>query len=256
MMAQITLDKAIALLSSEKLKERSDSLADLKHILQQNKRSSKLTSLNDKACHKIFESLFRFISVERSLYNRASSKGACASRLSACASVIRTAINVFLRNLRTKSIRAIVDHITEILQVPGEGLWEHLGADYLKCLTTLLRYPPHLEHLAANEWDKVLNLCLRSIGAPEDGDSQSSDHNGHPSTLDDFLDASSRSTPSRRTSSLALREKQSGDKRIVAEAIVCIQLLTATPTAPVQVAAEKVLRGLGTFFEAFADRWK
>ncbi|KAH2370988.1 Serine/threonine-protein kinase tel1 [Aspergillus fumigatus] len=233
-MAQITLDKAIALLSSEKLKERSDSLADLKHILQQNKRSSKLTSLNDKACHKIFESLFRFISVERSLYNRASSKGACASRLSACASVIRTAINVFLRNLRTKSIRAIVDHITEILQVPGEGLWEHLGADYLKCLTTLLRYPPHLEHLAANEWDKVLNLCLRSIGAPEDGDSQSSDHNGHPSTLDDFLDASSRSTPSRRTSSLALREKQSGDKRIVAEAIV---------------AAEKVLRGLGTFLK-------
>lgn len=57
-MAQVTLDKAIALLSSEKLKERSDSLAglstaepvngnllilpDLKHILQQNKRSSKL----------------------------------------------------------------------------------------------------------------------------------------------------------------------------------------------------------------------
>ncbi|PKX97560.1 DNA-binding protein kinase TEL1 [Aspergillus novofumigatus IBT 16806] len=249
MMAQVTLDKAIALLSSERLKERSDSLADLKHILQQNKRSSKLTSLNDKACHKIFESLFRFISLERSLYNKASSKGASASRLSACASVIRTAIDVFLRNLRTKSIRAIVDHITEILQVPGEGLWEHLGADYLKCLTKLLHYPPHLEHLAANEWDKVLNLCLRSIGAPGDGDSQSSDHNGHPSTLDDFLGASSRSTPSRRTSSLALREKQNGDKRTVAEAIVCIQLLTATPSAPVQSAAEKVLRGLGTFLK-------
>ncbi|RHZ52673.1 DNA-binding protein kinase TEL1 [Aspergillus thermomutatus] len=249
MMAQVTLDRAIALLSSERLKERSDSLADLKHILQQNKRSSKLISLNDKACHKIFESLFRFISVEKSLYNKASSKGASASRLSACASVIRTAIDVFLRNLRTKSIRAIVDHITEILQVPGEGLWEHLGADYLKCLTTLLRYPPHVEHLAVNEWDKVLNLCLRSIGAPDDEDSQSSDPTGHLSTLDDFLGTSSRLTPSRRTSTLAIREKQNGDKRIVAEAIVCIQLLTATPTAPVQSAAEKVLRGLGTFLK-------
>ncbi|GIC89214.1 DNA-binding protein kinase TEL1 [Aspergillus udagawae] len=248
-MAQVTLDRAIALLSSDRLKERSDSLADLKHILQQNKKSSKLTSLNDKACHKIFESLFRFISVERSLYSKATSKGASASRLSACATVIRTAIDAFLLNLRTKSIRAIVDHITEILQVPGEGLWEHLGADYLKCLTTLLRYPPHLEHLAVNEWDKVLNLCLRSIGAPEDEDSQSSDRNGHSSTLDDFLGASLRSTPSRRTSSLALREKQNGDKRTVAEAIVCIQLLTATPTAPVQSAAEKVLRGLGTFLK-------
>ncbi|EAW13128.1 DNA-binding protein kinase TEL1 [Aspergillus clavatus NRRL 1] len=248
-MAQVTLDKAIALLSSERLKERSDSLADLKHILQQTKTSSKLTSLNDKACHKIFESLFRFISVEKSLYNKASSKGASGSRLSACASVIRTAVDVFLRNLRTKSIRAIVDHITEILQVPGEGLWEHLSADYLKCLTTLLHYPPHVEHLGANEWEKVLNFCLTSVGAEGEGNSQPNVRDSHSSILDDYVGVSPRST-SRRTSTLALREKQSGDKRAAGEAIVCIQLLVATPIAPVQAFAEKVLQGLTAFLKS------
>lgn len=211
------------------------------------------TSLSDKACYKIFDSLFRFIAVEKPAYIRAlkSSRGPTGSRLSACASVIRTAVDVFRRNLRIKSVRAIIDHITDVLPVPGEGLWEPLSVDYTKSLAALLRYPPHIEHLGDDDWEQLMCFCLRSLGLQDYGDSQQSRGNGHRSTLDGYLDAGGgRSTPSRMTPTLPIREKQVGDKSVIEEALVCIQLLASSPNAPVQTAAEKILRGLAEFVKS------
>ncbi|OJK01690.1 hypothetical protein ASPACDRAFT_1898851 [Aspergillus aculeatus ATCC 16872] len=239
-MGEITLEGAIALLASDKLKARSDGLADLKHILQQNRKSSKLNTLNDKACHKLFESLFRYVSVEKSLYTRASSKGASASRLSSCASVIRTAIDVFLPNLRTKSVRAIVDHVTETVSTPGAPLADILGVDYIKCLTTLFSFPPHLEHLAGNEWDKLLEFCLQILGSHET-DSQESGQTHRLSTLDSLVaSANGASTPSR----VSFRENSRPDTSAVTEAVLCIQLLIGCPTAPILESAEEILQEL------------
>ncbi|KAK1140739.1 Serine/threonine-protein kinase tel1 [Aspergillus melleus] len=253
-MGEISLDRALALLSSEKQKERSDGLADLKHIFQQNKQNSKLSSLNDKACHKIFESLFRLIAAEKSVFTRANFKGPSASRLSTCASVIRTAIDVFLPNLRVKSVRAITDHITDTLLTPRHDLFDLLGVDYTKCLSTLLNYPPHVEHLGASEWEKLVSFCLRSISLPEDEESEQSFSNSRRSTLDDFRTGGSRGkTPSRATSALAVREKPRGDQSAIIEALNCIQVLTASPSAPIQDSAERILEGLAKFLKSPAS---
>ncbi|KAL2830033.1 hypothetical protein BDW59DRAFT_141646 [Aspergillus cavernicola] len=248
MKGEITLDGAIALLSSDKIKDRTDGLADLKHILQQNKRTSKLQSMSDKACHKIFESLFRLVSIERSLYNRLSAKATASSRLSACASVVRTAVNTLLRNMRTKSVRAVIDHITDILASPGASLFELLCVDYTKCLGTILQYPPHAEHLGAEEWEKVLNFCLRTINVSDDEDSQQSSWSRHLSTLDDFIGGSGgRSTPSRMTPTLALREKPKGPSGAVEDALLCIKVFSGVPNAPIQDNAESILHGLAKY---------
>ncbi|RAL14631.1 DNA-binding protein kinase TEL1 [Aspergillus homomorphus CBS 101889] len=239
-MGEITLEGAIALLASEKQRDRSDGLADLKHILQQNRKNSRLSTLNDKACHKLFESLFRYVSVEKSLYTRSSSKGASASRLSSCASVLRTAIDIFLHKLRAKSVRSIIDHVTETVSAPEAPLAEVLGVDYIKCLTTLLSFPPHLEHLADNEWDKIMEFCLRTVGSHK-SDSQESAQSHRLSTLDSFLaPASGTSTPSRMPS----RGKSRPDTSAVTEAVLCIQLLVGCPTAPILDSAEEILCGL------------
>lgn len=187
--------------------------------------------------------------MEKWYYNRASSKGASSTRLSTCASVLRIAVDVLLRNLRTKSIRALVDHITETLPVPEEGLWEPLSVDYTKCLVTLLHHPRHIEHMNTGEWEKLMNFCLRSLGIFEDEDSQLS-RNGSRPTLDDFLGVSGQSTSSRAskvskpTSSLAIREKHAGGRNVVGEIIRCIQQLVASPSTPVQSNAERILYAL------------
>ncbi|KAL3473129.1 hypothetical protein BJX99DRAFT_234283 [Aspergillus californicus] len=249
MKGEITLDSAIALLSSDKIKDRTDGLADLKHILQQNKRNSKLQSMSDKACHKIFESLFRLISIEKSLYNRASSKGAASSRLSACASVVRTAVDALLRNLRTRSVRAVIDHITDNLLNSEGSLFALLSLDYTKCLSTILHYPPHAEHLGIEEWEKVLDFCLRIINVSDDDDSPPSSLSRRSSTLDDLFGASGgRSTPSKMTPTLAYREKPRGPTGgAVEEALLCIKVLSGVPNAPIQDNAENVLRGLAKY---------
>ncbi|KAL4930851.1 DNA-binding protein kinase TEL1 [Aspergillus undulatus] len=250
MVGEITLDGAIALLSSDKVKDRTDGLADLKHILQQNKRSSKLQSMGDKACHRIFESLFRFISTEKSLYNRASFKikGGPSSRLSTCASVIRTAVVALLRNLRTKSVRAVLDHITDVLVSPGSDLFELLSVDYTKCLSTILHYPPHVEHLSVEEWENIMQYCLKLINHSLDDNSQQGTWSPHSSNLDDYLGASGgRSTPSRMTPALALREKPKGPTGAVEEALLCVKVLSGVPNAPIQENAESVLSGLAEY---------
>ncbi|KAL3486656.1 hypothetical protein BJX62DRAFT_241792 [Aspergillus germanicus] len=253
MRGEITLDRALALISSEKIKERTDGLADLKHVLQQNKRSSKLQSMSDKGCHHIFESLFRLVSAEKSLYNRGSSKGAASTRLSACASVIRTAVDALLCNLRAKSVRAVLDHITDTLVNREAPLFELLSVDYTKCLSTILHYPPHVEHLGVEEWEKAVNFCLSIIGVSDDEESQHSTWSRHSSTLDDYLGVSGgRSTPSRMTPSLAFREKPKGPTGAFEEALQCIKMLSGVPNAPIQDFAETMLRGLTRYVASSA----
>ncbi|KAL4891289.1 hypothetical protein BDV59DRAFT_182996 [Aspergillus ambiguus] len=250
-MAEITVEKALSLLSSDKQKDRSDGLADLKHILQQNKRNSKLTSLNDKACYKIFESLFRFVSAEKSLYNRAHSKGASATRLSACASVIRTAVDVFLRNLRMRSVRAIIDHITDLLVDPNHSIFDVLCVDYTKCLTSLLHHPPHREHLGPSEWTKALEFCLKSIAPQDDENTSLGSSNDQRSTLDGYLVSDRGSNPARMTPALPVRERSKGNKSAVGEAMTCIQLLTMSPNAPVHDTFDKILLRLAKFLRPY-----
>ncbi|KAJ5745974.1 hypothetical protein N7520_011156 [Penicillium odoratum] len=253
-MGEIFLDKALGFLSSDKQKDRADGLADLKHILHQNKQSSKLLDLNDKACYKIFESLFRFVALERPIYNRAqrsNSKNPSRTRLSTCSSVLRTAVNIFMRNLRTKTVRAIIEHITETIPIPGEGLWELLSVDYTKCLASLLRHSPHTEHLGDTEWENLMDFCLSVINLDEGNENQLSIRIEHRSTLEETLDSSDgRSTPFRMTPAPTPKEKHSGERNTLVEIITCIQLLTASPNAPVQATAENILRSLVEFVKS------
>ncbi|KAJ9371691.1 hypothetical protein DTO282E5_3624 [Paecilomyces variotii] len=254
-MGQITLDGALLLLSSDKQKERTDGLGDLKHILQQNKQNARLDALSDKACHKVFEALFRFVSVEKPTYNRSkSTKATSSSRLSACASVLRTAVEGSLRNLRTKSVHAVLHHIIQTIPVPGEGLWETLASDYIKCLRTLLQYPPHVEHLGDREWQDAVDFCLRSLAAVDNEGNELSIRMSHRSSSEAWESSSTRLTPMRRTSSQAPRLTQSdgqGNRGIIEELVICIKLLTSSSNAPVHSTSEKILNGLTDFLISF-----
>lgn len=167
--------------------------------------------------------------------------------------MLRTAVDIFLRNLRTRTVRAIIDHITETIPIPGEGLWELLSVDYTKCLTSLLRYPPHTEHLGDAEWEKLVDYCLAAINLQESDESQLSIRSGYRSAPEDPLEGSdSRSTPSRMTPAPSVKEKHVGDRNAIGEVVVCIQLLTATPSTPVQAAAENILHGLVGFVKSLS----
>lgn len=162
--------------------------------------------------------------------------------------MLRTAVDIYLRNIRAKTVRAIIDHITETIPVPGEGLWEPLSVDYTKCLTSLLQYPPHTEHLGDADWERLVDFCLDAINVKESDESQLSIRSGLRSAPEDTLDGSDgRSTPQRLTPAPGNKEKFVGDRNTVGEVVACIRLLTSSPSAPIQAAAESILQGLLDF---------
>jgi ataxia telangiectasia mutated family protein len=156
------------------------------------------------------------------------------------------AVDLFLRNVRIKTVRAIVDHITETIPIPGEGLWDHLSADYTKCLASLLRYRPHAEHLDEEDWENLISFCLAGIGLREN-ESQLSIRSGYRSAHEDPDASDSRSTPSRMTPAPTSRESHSGNRNVHEGLLLCIQLLTAVPNPPIQNTANIILHGLVDF---------
>lgn len=138
----------------------------------------------------------------------------------------------------------MVDHITQILPTPGEGLWEHLSKDYLKALRILIGYPAHVEHLV-DRWSHLVRFCLRGIG-PSDNDEESQ------LTIRSFRSGSvdvndERSTPIRTTHIQSYRRAQadiSGSKGNTMELLNCLQSLTFASNAPILAEAESLLKNL------------
>jgi ataxia telangiectasia mutated family protein len=164
------------------------------------------------------------------------------------------AVDIFLRNLRIKTVRAIADHIIETIPVPGEGLWEPLSLDYTKCLASLLRYRPHTEHLDEEDWENIISFCLASVSHRENEDSQLSIRSGYRFFPEDQDASDSRSTPSRITiaPTPASREGHGGNRNVIEEVVICIQLLTTSPNPPLQTTAQRILHGLSEFVESSA----
>lgn len=189
------------------------------------------------------------MSIERSAYNRANKKSSASeSRLSTCASVLRIAIESSSRGLRMKSVLAIVDHIIQTLPVQGHSLWGCLGTDYMKCLRILLQHPVHVEHLRETHWLDILNFCLQRLDLTESDGSQLSIRTTHHSTAESIDSGGSHAAPMRATSSHAGKLGQFDDnKTTVEDAVVCLQLLTASPNSPIKSVAGELLNGLSNY---------
>ncbi|OJD11921.1 hypothetical protein AJ78_07406 [Emergomyces pasteurianus Ep9510] len=271
-MNEISLEDALGAIGSEVLKKRvaglegtvlasflsvnqaDSSWKDLKHILLRNRQTPKLNHLTDKEYHTIFEALFRFISVEKSSYNRAKTsvaKSPSSIRLTTCASALRTTVELGVRKIRSKTVTALLYHVSDALQNPGEGLWVPLSGDYIKILRTILQYPPHLEQLKKGDWHHVVDFCFRAIGVNKPTEASllsirsrtrlQSESLGDPGSPASSVDASSlrrdRSSRSETTSKTDEFE-------------TCIQLLLSSPSAHIIENAERLLDGLVEYLQS------
>lgn len=118
--------------------------------------------VKDGGYHTILETVFRVVKLESANLVRASksTKNKVESRLSACASTVRLIVDVALQRLRYKTIKALVEHITQTLPTADAGYCEPLLKDYLKTLVTVFDYKAHPEHFLGNEWHEAVDFCI------------------------------------------------------------------------------------------------
>jgi len=185
------------------------------------------------------------------------------SRLSACASLVRLIVDVSLKKLRYKTVKALVEHITQTLPTADAGYCEPLLKDYLKALVTLFDYKAHPEHFLEQEWHEAVDFCIelacdlnRTYEPDESGFSngvralhESSSHRdnlsraGTPSTFGDLGRKSGR-TASQRGAYPHLRDS---DREI----LLCLRSLTSVPNAPIMDRAHKILTTLIELLQSY-----
>ncbi|EGE85810.2 phosphotidylinositol kinase Tel1 [Blastomyces dermatitidis ATCC 18188] len=253
-MKEVSLKDALGAIGSDLQRNRVAGLEDLKHILLLNRQTPKLNHLTDKEYHKIFETLFRFISTEKSTYKRAkpsTSKSSSGTRLTNCASALRTTVELGVHKIRPKTVTALLYHVADAIQNLGDALWEPLSGDYIKVIKTILQYPPHLEHLSKDVWCHVVDFCFQAIGViePNQGTQLSIRNRTRPPS-------ESPGGPGSRASSMepgALRRNKSSGSETSTnsdELETCIQLLCSYPSSPIIDNAKKLIDGLLDYLES------
>ncbi|PGH11261.1 hypothetical protein AJ79_04996 [Helicocarpus griseus UAMH5409] len=256
-MRDVNLDDALEAVRSDKQRTRTDGLEDLKHVLAQNRQTPKLYKFGDKEYHKIFEALFRFISIETSSYKRPKSsisKSTAASRLTSCASAIRTTVELGLHKIRAKTVTAVLYHITDAIPDSGEVLWEPLSGNYIKILRTILQYPPHVEHLRKDDWRHLVDFCLRAIGAVGSDEGNQLSVRSRSRLPSEGLDESGSRANSVESSSLRRSRNARPDASGTTEELeTCIQLLCSCPSAPILDENGKLLNGLVDYLASLSS---
>lgn len=217
-------------------------LVELKRIVHDNRQTSELKQVNDRGYHAILEPVFKAAKADISAYSRApkSTKTKLGDRLSACASLVRTLVEVGLSKLRYRTVKALLDHITQSLQTADGDYCDPLVLDYFRALATLLGYEAHLEHLSSDDWTELSEFC---IVVANDLNKSS---NGSNSPSRSFGSHASRSaTPSNATGKHASQRTAYPQlQRSNEDICLCLQRLFLVPSAPLLDKAEDVLSTL------------
>ncbi|GAB7328560.1 hypothetical protein MBLNU13_g00514t1 [Cladosporium sp. NU13] len=246
MNGEITLADALERVRKS-VRERSDGLADLKHVLRHNQRSSSIDSLSDASFHRIYETLFGVVVAEQNAHAAAKTptlKSAASNRLSSCAGVLRLAVEVGVASVRLKTVKALLDHFIETTYLPGGAICEPLASEYPKAMHAVLAYPPHVAHLPKTEWERTARFCLEHIPAAQSESQAEAASLGVNTTF-----MSSRSSRSRINNSVGSQPVRGPARQVAEEMVACLRLLTSAPNAPVTAMASDILWAMIAFLQ-------
>lgn len=163
---------------------------------------------------------------------------------------MRLAVELGVKKFRYKTVKAIVDHITQTVPTSDSGYCEPLAAEYFKSLRIVLEYQPHPEHLSKDEWHEVVDFCnetLHDLNATSNGKNAHS-LNGN-SSMDSFNICLSRSaTPGTVSDNGHQASNRSSQhlvklnlKSSVEDIVLCLKHLMSASNAPVLEKAQTTL---------------
>ena len=202
--------------------------------------------MTDKSYHQLFENLFRISYTEKSNYAKVGKPRIQAtSKLAGYASTLRTAVEAGVRTVRHRTVKALTDHITQILPSQEETFCEPLANNYVRALRILLEYQPHTEHLLAKDWCALADFCIdgiRSYIASLDESSASTfsvlnSSNRLTGRLSRSATPSTLGTSSNQAQRFSHHSNKNGDssntRSTVEELVFCLHYLNYASNAPV-----------------------
>ncbi|KAI9695841.1 MAG: Serine/threonine-protein kinase tel1 [Bogoriella megaspora] len=257
-MGEVDISTALDRIKASTVKERIGGLDALKEILAYNRRNPKLDTLNDRSFHQIFEALFQFSSLERSVFLEAKTtqiRQLSFRRLESCASAIRSTVEISASRVQYQSVRALLDHVVQILPVGDHGYCEPLISDYLKSFHAIVDREAHVEHLSKELWAKAVDFCVTALQHVDNETGTKISFGSYGRTSSSGANGSMHFTP---TASARTSSKTSGQallsSRDLPEVMAILRRLTSASNSPIPDHSEGILSGVVTFLAAGRDR--
>ncbi|KAI1282438.1 phosphatidylinositol 3 [Xylaria sp. FL0933] len=236
---ELSMKTALDAIESGNRSNGATGLDGLIQIFKHQATASDLLRLDDKSYHRLFESLFRYtLSEKEAYYHGRGAKTVAAGRLTKCAEVLRLSIEHGASKLKRKTFLAVIDHITDILPHPEDGLVPPLVSDYTKALATLLGHGANVEILATHDsdgWFTCVDFVVEIISQyAENDDRDVGISRASPAPLAGIamtLTARSRNTPTRSTPTRS-NSNDRAPRGHLSDLMECLSSLVAAPNAP------------------------
>ena len=210
-------------------------------------------ALTDKGYYKIFEAVFHGTQLEKSSYIKAtsaSSKSHSATRLSLYASVLRTLVETGVRQLRQKSVKAIVDHIIQTTLVAGKELCEPLCLDHTKALKAIVEFQPHVEHFPTDVWQQLVDFCSNGICLSQEFSSErnlSLPVRQLSSTISNSFSVGQSMGHGRLSAPSSRAVTDVSSKATIEELLLCLEHLVSASNAPILERVDNILASVLQF---------
>lgn len=127
---------------------------------------SSAANLKDASYHHILEALFRLASSEKQNYlsgKTVAARTKAEVNLSDCADALRLIIKAGSHRFRPKTVKAIIEHVTQLLPASAGGYCAGLTRSYFRVLETVLQRQNHVEELDLEDWQTTVDFCLQGI---------------------------------------------------------------------------------------------
>ncbi|KFY39903.1 hypothetical protein V494_03772 [Pseudogymnoascus sp. VKM F-4513 (FW-928)] len=252
---EIRIDEALHTMNAGGVKNRTDGVTDLITIFKHNRHTSSLEVLKDGAYHTIYEALFKVATEEKRLYLSAKNDKArtkAEKTLSSCSEALRITIKAGAEKLKPRTVRAVIEHVTQLLPVGSGEYCLAFSQQYLKVLNILLGHEAHVELLDQDDWLATVEFCLEGIEQYENNTRAASIPHGNSITIP-LSTASSVYTSRSRSSAKSLPGEahlSSIKKRNSEELMECLLSLVSAPNAAVSERTEHILKAIVHFLNS------
>lgn len=172
--------------------------------------------------------------------------------LSSCSEALRITIKAGAEKLKPRTVRAVIEHVTQLLPVASGEYCLAFSQQYLKVLNILLGHEAHVELLDQDDWIATVEFCLGGIEQYDSNNRATSLPHGNSITVP-LSTASSVYTSKSRSSVKSVSGEahlSSIKKRNSEELMECLLSLVSAPNSAVCERTEHILKAIIHFLNS------
>lgn len=164
--------------------------------------------------------------------------------------MFRLVVKAGASKLKSKTVEAVVEHITQTLPKADGEYCEPLTQSYFKALSAVFEPKVNVERLKTNTWSEVVEFCLRGIGQYSDDGNGEAFGLPYRSPVVKSSHVSGSPVKSAVPNGRGLSKAGSVSRQSIEDLLKTLLSLVSAPNAPVLQISEEIITGIIRFLHS------